>query len=146
MKLKPCPFCGGEANKSACALDYPTCNVRAYAWCKQCGAEIHKDGNVKISKQLLKEAMSAWNNRSEPPNKPLTLEELENSRGEPLWIVLIAKSTGKQGRSGWVISGGFASNQEFTWAGYSGLWGMMNKNNYGKAWLAYHHKPKEATL
>ncbi|WP_099206206.1 hypothetical protein [Scatolibacter rhodanostii] len=33
-----------------------------------------------------KEAAERWNNRSTPENKPLTLEQLRQMDGEPVWI------------------------------------------------------------
>jgi len=76
-KLKPCPFCGGEANVERAVCDYdawhvvcPNNNCRAEAGC--CGS---KDG-----------AADAWNTRTPPANPPLTLDELREMDGEPVWV------------------------------------------------------------
>ena len=68
-------------------------------------------------------------------NKPLTLEELRQMDGKPVYIVS-ASRTG----SGWVIfdihnDDGFGMCDE-TW---------YFAKSYGKAWIAYRHKPKEVT-
>ena len=68
-KLKPCPFCGSEA-------DYYV----GYIQCVHCLANIpyryglsYADGKA--------EAIEAWNRRAAPENKPLTLEELRKMDG-----------------------------------------------------------------
>lgn len=72
-ELKPCPFCGGIAI---------TCfSSRIQKWwifCKKCGA----NGDLEDS---LDKAADAWNLRAEPPNPPLTLAELWEMEGEPVW-------------------------------------------------------------
>jgi len=36
------------------------------------------------------QAIEAWNRRAAPPNEPLTLDELREMDGEPVWIVNIS--------------------------------------------------------
>ena len=63
-------------------------------------------------------------------NEPLTLDELREMVGEPVWIMWL------DGRivSKWWIVGGYE-------------WGFMDfpddMSDYGKTWLAYRRKPKE---
>ena len=67
MKLKPCPFCGGEAGVSERYDEY--CAVR----CITCGAKT----NFSMTK---KGAIEAWNRR-EPMDK--IVEQLEERVKEP---------------------------------------------------------------
>lgn len=70
-KLKPCPFCGGEAwalpptlNKSQLETSPKDCPGRFYSvvWCSDCGAELAgADFDADCS-----EAVAAWNRRADP--------------------------------------------------------------------------------
>lgn len=83
--------------------------------------------------------------QAKPENKPLTLEQLMQADGEPVWIVPITDETKlylfpKQQDGFWDIC---LSNK-----GHDA--GTMNfgiqswqKANYGKTWLAYAHKPEQ---
>lgn len=83
---------------------------------------------------FLELAMQALNEKAERENPaPLTLEELRQMDGEPVWIVW------PDGRieSKWWIVGNYD-------------WHMMEFNDdtsmkryYGKTWNAYRHKPEE---
>ena len=53
--LKPCPFCGGEADYYE--NYYHGCNI----YCQKCGAEFECDSEA--------EAIEAWNRRAEPPEE-----------------------------------------------------------------------------
>lgn len=52
-KLKPCPFCGGEAK--IMKMGYPH-----WIYCLECGAKVH--GGTTSEKDSIK----AWNRRAEP--------------------------------------------------------------------------------
>lgn len=70
-KLKPCPFCGG---KPAIVEDgYKAIAVH----CFNCGADITAETSEK--------ARAAWNRRPAPENNPLTLDQLRQMDGEPVW-------------------------------------------------------------
>lgn len=51
-KLKPCPFCGGEAR--VMDMGYPH-----WVYCTKCGAKVHGRTNDE------KDSIEAWNRRSE---------------------------------------------------------------------------------
>lgn len=72
------------------------------------------------------------------PNGPMTLEELLEMNGEPVWIELIVGTVGQ--KNGWAIcyfdSVSAAATQR--WANRV-LW----YEDYGKTWLAYCRKPSE---
>lgn len=70
-------------------------------------------------------------------NEPLTLDELRQMDGEPVWCVEIT------GREEWLFrrDGGFADMYgEFTSDDFM-VW-----DNYGKLWWCYRQKPEEGTV
>ena len=76
LDLELCPFCGGEAILESNKLRYETIYS---AYCQKCGAEI-----TGFSEH---EAVAAWNRRAQPSEKPLTLDELRQMAGEPVWVM-----------------------------------------------------------
>lgn len=77
-----------------------------------------------------------------PPNDPLTLEELKEMVGEPVYIVTYEKAEWcilHSYHSSEIVGGGFimtrrtAEKRAFPYA------------DYGKTWLAYRRKPEAAT-
>ncbi len=69
-------------------------------------------------------------------NKPLTLEELREMDGEPVWVV--RKREYADGDYGYCVMNDFIAEVP----GISHTW--FDLKDYGKTWLAYRHKPKEA--
>jgi hypothetical protein len=69
-KLLPCPFCGGEAKQHL--------SVLSWVECKHCG-------NKTRQCQFDNQSIDAWNNRPEP--RQLTLDELRQMDGQPVYIV-----------------------------------------------------------
>lgn len=73
-----------------------------------------------------------------PPNDPLTLEQLREMDGGPVWAELLPPTAGS--KAGWALAytnhGCSAAQQRWTnWT----LW----YDEYGKTWLAYRRKPEE---
>ena len=69
-----------------------------------------------------------------PPNAPLTLNELREMEGEPVWGVQISESTFFH--DAWMLVteyGAIDRKQSMTFC------------EYGKTWLAYRHKPEDGT-
>lgn len=64
-ELKPCPFCGGEADFYL--------GVSGYLQCTHCLAMIPYDALLPYAEGK-KKAIAAWNRRPAPENKPLTCE------------------------------------------------------------------------
>lgn len=65
-----------------------------------------------------------------PPNPPLTLEELQEMDGEPVYIV----DSERPDNSGWEICNSLLTDP----------WNNCdNVAAYGKTWLAYRRKPEE---
>lgn len=75
MKFKPCPFCG--------STDIVLATIPA--WPTSCYELICADCNVAIHAEDTKSVCALWNRRYEPPNPPLTLDELREMEGEPVW-------------------------------------------------------------
>lgn len=74
---------------------------------------------------------------AEPPNNPLTLEELRRMDGEPVWVQ--APGVPKYGR--WAIVAGVDTGD-----GEQTLYcrGDYTCRYYGKTWLAYRRKPERS--
>ena len=71
-KLKPCPFCGGEAvleRRSRAFINARTTRV-SYVYCRNCNARteripLEKYGKSSSSYEANAEAIAAWNRRVE---------------------------------------------------------------------------------
>ena len=132
-KLKRCPFCGGEAmiEDWTCAYEIGT-SIR----CSTCGAAIHEgieDGNGCHDR-----AVKAWNRRAQENPQPLTLEELQEMDGEPVWIDYM------DGFATWRIIES-VDNPDKPYARihfYETIWKHLF--DYGKTWLAYRTKPERS--
>lgn len=80
-----------------------------------------------------------------PPNAPLTLEELREMDGEPVWLHTFSAVQKKTNIAQWAIVECVSSaNAVFLRAGVNSRlteWFC----NYGTRWLAYRRKPEEGT-
>ena len=160
-ELKSCPFCGSEniavgsdkgtvyrRNTAFGDLTRSVPTVR-WAYCVDCGcvAPAEKvnnfDGFYKPDEQedALNRAISAWNRRAQPANEPLTLEQLKQMDGEPVWIVV--EENGHYDYCGaykyglWAILRTTITNPCAT-----SVYGIQYAlKDYGKTWLAYRRKP-----
>ena len=68
-------------------------------------------------------------------NEPLTLDELRQMDGEPVWV----QSPGVPEYGRWAIVEGVGENCLF-------LHDDFTCHDYGKTWLAYRQKPEEGTV
>ena len=150
-KLKPCPLCGGEVKLDADDV-YMFC-------CDKCGAgitfaKVFEDGTAGDCSE--DESVTAWNRRAQPvaceiaeyaedckdcgfcaqpANEPLTLEELREMHGEPVWIVP------HRGIAKWYlvdVANECCSTCDMDVVDFE-LYGPKN-TSYG--WLAYRTKPE----
>ena len=81
-------------------------------------------------------AISALRAKRERENqKPLTLDELRQMDGEPVWV----QSPGVPEYGRWAIVEGVGENCLF-------LHDDFTCHDYGKTWLAYRQKPEEGTV
>lgn len=125
-ELKACPFCGGVA-KITGHFNGGTGNSWEVVECTQCGM------TQPVTKYYShQQATIAWNRRTQPENKPLSLEELRQMDGKPVWI----KIFGKPDLDCW----GFHDED-----GVNGYTCFPHDDDYGKTWLAYVHKPEQAS-
>ena len=134
-KLRECPFCSGEANTTVFR------GITGFL-CDNCGGIIsfrHKGEHGQ--------AISAWNARAEQPNEPLTLDELKQIDGEPVWVALW---NNKAYQNKCKLEEKFETHcfirfatTHFEIRTPQGNRIDRYKSDYGKSWLAYRQKPKE---
>lgn len=112
MEVRPCPDCTREWG----VLDEQTSRfeIREAHFCGTCGRSI-----------------SGY----EPPNEPLTLEELREMVEEPIWI----EAPDMPNLHGWAINYGLDPDVMHIQYAEIGL------DVYGKTWLAYRRRPEEGT-
>lgn len=142
--LLPCPFCGGDARIKSRYIGYGSVGLGARDWytveCNECRAKSDEYGAEL-------EAITAWNRRAKPENKPLTLDELLRMKGEPVWVSDIDPFS-QDKCSCWAIVGdaeeaGIELYDKFCDKNYIDFGAS---ELYGKTWLAYRAKPKEEVL
>jgi len=124
-KLLPCPFCGGDAKLTDVLGDY-------YVGCDNCLARTHIALGVRCTAD---HAIKTWNLRvpePEPEPKPLTLEEVRERDGMPVWVVWTdGKCDGL-----WMIV-------EAEYKGAGNIDANASFDGYGDYWIAYDRPPKE---
>ena len=89
----------------------------------------HEEHTRQEQRQVID--LTALNRHAQPDNEPLTLDELREMDGEPVWIVLAPDLR----RWGLVD---IANNC------VEGFFSTPYFSDYGKTWLAYRYEPKEA--
>lgn len=83
-------------------------------------------------------AIAALREQEERENpKPLTIEELRQMDGEPVYVIPLEKSLKDKSWEEWCVMDGDEAEvpgiEYWSW----------NLSAYGKTWIAYRHKPKE---
>ncbi len=134
MELKPCPFCGGEAELST-SVHPPW---ERYAVCKKCAVR-----TLEYDYNTPEKAAEDWNRRYEPPNPPLTLDELRQMDGEPVWCV------DGNGNACWCLVRCYYKHMN-CYDKETGFWdedfyGMAGDGQHGLhevGWLAYRRRPE----
>ena len=142
-ELKPCPVptfrvidhnTGKEADECEIALNELWASRLCY--CDMEGWAIEQDGTLILMDECSQFAYPPKperfevvfdDNCAQPDNEPLTLEQIVEKRGEPLWYRPIGEDTPFD---------------------YGPMWFICNLDklpkpfySYGKTWLAYDHKP-----
>lgn len=124
MELKPCPFCRSQ-NVS---VDTDIDDIFYWVSCDACGAE-------GPQKMVELDAIEAWNHRAELLNKPLTLDELRQMDGEPVWCDLSLCEPVSH-MSQWAI---VRENESEVLLANGGFLPFVF---YGRTWIAYRRKPE----
>lgn len=117
---KPCPHCGWGTIVDMGGL------FSHAAGCNSCGARTKKY-------KTWKEAVHEWNRRAESENPPLTLEQLKQMDGQPVYIVFLLEPD----KSEWKLLDGNTKRCTLFRSDYS-----LFNDGYGKTWIAYAHKPE----
>lgn len=77
-----------------------------------------------------------------PPNNPLTLDELREMDGEPVWLSPV-KENGKV-PARWMLVSGYNPNKDvYLFAPSCNITQGYDGKSYGKTWVAYRRKPEE---
>lgn len=137
--LLPCPFCGGEA-----VIDEENNGIEVTygVHCPNCHCASIDTGTFTTKQEII----DIWNHRYEPPNEPLTIEELESMVGEPVYIV----ENGVD--SYWAIVGNARGDIYTEGIEFYDKFCEKGFNDYGECslyedtWLAYRRKPKMIDL
>ena len=95
---------------------------------RPCGMELCDALDMAISALRQQETVAKCNGL----NEPLTLDELRQMDGEPVWV----QSPGVPEYGRWAIVEGVGENCLF-------LHDDFTCHEYGKTWLAYRQKPEE---
>lgn len=143
VKLLTCPFCTGEAHIKNLLLpvaDYSTSSdvkweTLYHVECSHCRAST---GKYSVEK----DATTTWNTRATDinvtttqPNEPLSIEQLKQMDGVPVWIW----SKGFQGYA--IIYKTIGDTAYYVQS--NGKVRFRHANGYGKTWIAYAHKPEQ---
>lgn len=129
-ELKPCPFCGEIPVVNVFNdgyFDYAriSCCHLMFEWC---GYNVEE--NLK----------NAWNRRYQPENKPLTMEQLRQMDGEPVWVNRLTEPNKYDPRkSGWHLI--WSKNIHPVEASDGGE--EIFRDGYGVEWIAYKYKRDE---
>lgn len=136
-ELKPCPFCGEKDISMKSVHDYGGWGGAPFykIVCKHCFAEVDFHSGSEID-TLLK-----WNRRAEPSNEPLTLDELRQMDGEPVYC----KNKVDPNKSGWgIVCAREKAPYVRTHSGKGSLSMLFYFIVYNVEWLAYRRRPEEA--
>ena len=141
-EFKPCPFCGGEVSIALCGDGFDAwwfitrghgenaCKCRLFMESEK----FNKDS--EMADFVADDLIAAWNRRAQPENKPLSLDELRQMDGEPVYVVRISGAKIKM----WVTA---CPNEYGLTRDRNAESQLMAWSTYGRVWLAFRSKPKE---
>ena len=97
-------------------------------------------GNVFLSEKETNTLVDLIGNQPTltPPNEPLTLEELRQMRGKPVWTV----TTGFNGSGRWELVCDVDCEDALEMASCVDGFYDIEVNTYGSTWLAYRRPPE----
>lgn len=111
-------------------------------WCEKIIDQACHPATVQIGEVFLDKVRSMPT--LTPPNEPLTLEQLREMNGEPVWVT----SARERGNipSRWVLFAGVSKSKRnsdvFVFATTGGIGQGYEAVNYGKTWNAYRRPPE----
>lgn len=151
IKLKPCPFCGGKAKLKHGFPSRQRGDMRqATVQCLECGCRTVTYHQMAYEpwEMVDRQAVETWNNRvkteaDELSNDPLTLDELREMDGEPVWIV--GADDAAIDCNGYAVVDFHYYGPDMPlifWFGNE-VEDEPKIENYGITWLAYRRRPKE---
>lgn len=112
--------------------------------CFGCGYEhkcsIHGCAINRAAAELIEQLAAENEALRNPPNAPLTLEQLQEMDGEPVWAVPLAGQEYEPPESEHYMEAQWIIVRAWHWRHYNAELG-----DYGKTWLTYRHKPEEGT-
>ena len=114
-------------------------NLRLIATCWSISPFVSKEkhnGAVNMFREVVREVKESPT--LTPPNEPLTLDELREMNGEPVWGKSLI--TDKPGE--WFILRVVEMSKTWFIACAGAEQGFGDKDTYGKTWLAYRRPPK----
>lgn len=115
-----------------------TTEPTAAEWFEERAAQTPMPG----ARKMFKIAAAALREKAERENpKPLTIEELKQMMGEPVYLEdLVHKACPEEPDlwGGWIV---FSKHNQNGFTPRGG--GFFTAGGYGKTWLAYRYKPKE---
>lgn len=80
-ELKPCPFCGGEAETEG-QINQTNQNLRVIVFCKECGAQMYRYGTIAVAESVEMNAIKAWNRRASDYDIDKVIKELIDNTQE----------------------------------------------------------------
>lgn len=141
-ELKQCPICGKSDFYIGGFFSSPDLFLRC-----ECGVEFtvyvpwkKNESEKSHNKRGYKKLVEAWNTRTQPENKPLTLEQLKQMDGNPVWVEFI-NPVGDIKSSWFLVSNDYSfkiTNSE-TYELYPD---EEDEDWYGIDYVAYVHKPE----
>jgi len=138
-ELKPCPFCGKPLH-----VFY---NYRLKAWTWHCDTE--NCAGTMLGYDSEDEAVSALNRRAQPDNEPLTLAQLREMDGEPVWTVNVSSTKDGTWEMWDIVEKSDDEGIEFGYSTeYKEWWNYNLRNSDGTlcgcSWLAYCRPPERS--
>jgi hypothetical protein len=108
--------------------------------CFGCGYEHNCRDNGCHLMQMAANELDKLTHRTEPENKPLTMEELRRMDGEPVFAIPLDKN------ADWIEHWEILRKDIVTANSIStkGRMYFLYLKDYGKTWLAYAHKPERS--
>lgn len=145
-ELKECPFCGGEVVLAH--TNHRSLTNREHMFkCLKCGTLTFLQSKPCVCgtvEEIESEAAKLFNRRTAPENKPLTLEQLRQMGGKPVYVI-------HPNMKGW-----FEYDKEAGWYILEHFFGkgigikdsnmdtvLSGESSYGRDWIAFAQEPEQ---